>query len=116
MIRTVLYGILLGVLSYALFLWRKMANESFSPDRPAKKVSQRFRVRNSREPWIQVYETASSEDAYLIQARLQEADLDCLIYEQGKKDIYGNSLKGIGIIVPKSAVPLSQKIISQMPV
>lgn len=116
MVRTVLYGILLGVLGYALFLWRKMANEGFSTTQPAKKANQHFRVRNSREPWIQVYETASSDDAHLIQARLQEAELDCLIYEQGKKDIYGNSLKGNGIIVPKSAVPLAQKIISQMPV
>ena len=79
-IRTVLYGILLGVLSYALFLWRKMANESVTHTQPAKKTNQRFPVRNSREPWIQVYETASNDDAYLIQARLQEAELDCLVY------------------------------------
>lgn len=116
MVRTVLYGILLAILGYALFLWRKMAGEGFSLAQPPKKVNQRFRARNTREPWIQVYETASGDDAHLIQARLQEAEVDCLVYEQGKKDIYGNSLKGIGIIVPKSAVPLAQKIISQMPV
>ena len=116
MVRTVLYGILLGVLGYALYLWKKVTPEGYSPARHTKKINQRFRTRNNREPWIQVYETASGDDAYLIQARLQEAELDCLVYEQGKKDIYGNSLKGIGIIVPKSAVPLAQKIISQMPV
>jgi len=114
-IRTVLYGILLGIAGYALLLWKKVKENPFSSS-SFSKSRQRYRVRNSREPWIQVYETASTEDATLIQARLQEAEVDCLVYEQGKKDIYGNSLKGIGIIVPKSAVPLAQKIISQLPV
>lgn len=111
-----LYGILLGVLGYALFLWKKTAEGV--PERPnqAPKARQKYRVRNSREPWVQVYETASSEDANLIQARLQEEEIECLVYEQGKKDIYGNSLKGIGIAVPKSSVPLAQKVISRMPV
>jgi len=63
-----------------------------------------------------VYETASTDDAYLIQARIQEQDVECLVYEQGKRDISGNPLKGIGILVPKSAVPLAQRIISQLPV
>lgn len=115
MIRTVLYGILLCIVGYALLLWKKVKENPFS-SQSFSKARQRYRTRNSREPWIQVYETASTEDATLIQARLQEAEVDCLVYEQGKKDIYGNSLKGIGIIVPKSAVPLAQKIISQLPV
>ncbi len=115
MIRTVLYGILLGIVGYALLLWKKVKENPFSSP-SFSKARQRYRARNSREPWVQVYETASTEDATLIQARLQEAEVDCLVYEQGKKDIYGNSLKGIGIIVPKSAVPLAQKIISQLPV
>lgn len=115
MIRTVLYGIVLAVFGYALLLWKKVYRDNFSgPSGP--RANQRYRQRNTREPWIQVYETASVEDAHLIQARLQEVDLECIVYEQGKKDIYGNSLKGIGIIVSKSAVPLAQKIISQMPV
>lgn len=117
MIRTVLYGILLGVVGYALFLWRRMAGpKGVSQSPSASKSRERFRTRNSREPWIQVYETASPEDAYLIQARLQEEEVECLVYEQGKKDIYGNTLKGIGIAVPKSSLPLAQKTISRMPV
>lgn len=115
MIRTLLYGILLAIVGYALLLWKKMKESPFSSP-SFSKARQHYRVRTSREPWIQVYETASTEDAALIRARLQEAEVDCLVYEQGKKDIYGNSLKGIGIIVPKSAVPLAQRIISQLPV
>ena len=117
MIRTVLYGILLGVVGYALFLLRRVARWDFtSRDKPAPKAGLRFRPRNAREPWVQVYETASTDDAHLIQARLQEEEVECVIYEQGKRDIQGNPLKGIGIAVPKSALPLAQKIISRMPV
>lgn len=117
MIRTVLYGILLGVLGYALLLWRKLTAGGVSPSSSeTSKSTQRYRPKNTKEPWVQVYETASSEDARLIQARLQEEEVECLVYEQGKKDIYGNSLKGIGIAVPKSSVPLAQKVISRMPV
>ena len=113
--RTLLYGILLGIVGYALLLWRKMSG-NFPSSKPGPLSRQRFRSRNTREPWVQVYETASVEDAHLIQARLQEEEIDCLLYEQGKKDIQGNSMKGIGIVVPKSSVPLAQKIISRIPV
>ena len=116
MVRTLLYGILLGVLTYALLLWRRMLVQAPSESEPAPKARQRYRIRNGREPWVQVYETSSTEDAHLIQARLQEEEVECLIYEQGKKDIHGNPLKGIGIAVPKSSVPLAQKVISRMPV
>ena len=116
MIRTILYGVLLGVLGYALLLWKRVINVRLPQSSPVPKTSQRFRPRSTREPWVQVYETGSTEDAYIIQARLQEEEVECLLYEQGKRDIQGNSLKGIGIAVPKSSVPLAQKIISRMPV
>ena len=50
--------------------------------------------RDPREIWKQVYETASMEEARLIKARLEEEGLECILYEQGKKDIHGNLLKG----------------------
>lgn len=116
MVRTLLYGVLLGILAYALYLWKRMAGQNPTDPQSAPKARQRYRIRNNREPWVQVYETASSNDAQLIQARLQEEEVECLVYEQGKKDIHGNALKGIGVAVPKSAVPLAQKVISRMPV
>lgn len=42
--------------------------------------------------------------------------MECIVYQQGKKDIHGNALKGVGIAVPKSSVTLAQKIISRLPV
>ena len=117
MIRTVLYGILLGIVGYALFLWTRATGARFTPSKTTpKKANQRYRARNAREPWVQVYETASQEESHLIQARLQEQEIECILYEQGKKDIQGNPLKGIGVACPKSAVPLAQKIISRLPV
>ena len=118
MVRTVLYGILLGFVGYALLLWRRAGEGKLSsgPSGEPPRANQRYRIKAGKEPWVQVYETASHEDARLIQAHLQEEEVECLIYEQGKKDIYGNLLKGIGIAVPKSSVPLAQKIISRMPV
>ena len=116
MIRTLIYGILLGTMAYTLLVWRRVINNPFASTKSYPKSRQRFRTPTGREPWIQVYETSSSEDAYLIQARLQEEEVECVIYEQGKKDIQGNSLKGFGIAVPKSSLPLAQKVISRMPV
>lgn len=116
MVKTLLYGILLGIVGYALWLWQKTLRGGAREGPTGAKMSPRFRVRNSREPWVQVYETASPEDAQRIQARLEEEEVECLVYEQGKKDIEGQSLKGIGIAVPKSAVPLAQRVISRMPV
>ena len=117
MVKTLLYGILLGIIGYALFLWKRAGEKMFSqPASSTPKVSHRYRPRPTRDPWAQVYETASVEEAYMIQARFQEEEVDCVLYEQGKKDLQGQCLKGIGIAVPKSSLPLAQKIISRMPV
>lgn len=106
----------MAVVGYALVLWQRAIRGQPSESRPEPKARQRFRTRNPRESWVQVYETSSEEDAHLIQARLQEEEVECVLYEQGKKDIHGNPLRGIGIAVAKSSVPLAQKIISRMPV
>lgn len=84
---------------------------------PGTKPSRRFRTkRDPGETWIQVYETATMQEARMLQARLQEDELECIVYEQGKKDIHGNELKGVGIAVPKTSAPQAQTIISRMPV
>ncbi len=69
-----------------------------------------------REIWKQVYETASMEEARLIRARLTEEGIGCILYEQGKKDIHGNLLKGVGVAVPGTAVSQAQASIAKMPV
>jgi hypothetical protein len=120
MIRFFVYLLLLGSMIYLLWLWgrrREAASDTGAEGQPAVKSRNRFRSKkNPWEVWVQVYETASLEEARTFQARLQEEEIDCIIYEQGKKDIHGNTLKGIGIAVPKTQVPHAQSIISRMPV
>ena len=111
--------ILIYLLSYLLifaliiFLTRKFSpskgnkSESEKPSRPFGK--------KRREMWVQVYDTDSLEEAQSIQIRLEEEDLDCLIYEQGRKDVHGNPLKGFGITVPRSSVARAQNVIARMP-
>lgn len=121
MIKLLAYLALFGLTLYLLSLWGRVQQNKISLPRtngePAPKASNRWfkKVKNPREVWIQVYETASLEEARLLQARLQEDEVECVLYEQGKKDIHGNPLKGIGIAVPKTAAPHAQNIISRMP-
>lgn len=121
MTRFLIYLLLFGAVLYFLSWWgRRQAMGGFptsSPtNEPAVKPNRWFRPKkNPGEIWIQVYETASVEEGRALQARLQEQEIECVLYEQGKKDIHGNPLKGIGIAVPKTAAPHAQRIISRMP-
>lgn len=68
-----------------------------------------------QEVWKQVYETASMDEAQLIRTRLAKEGIECILYEQGKKDIHGNLLKGVGVAVPGNAVSRTQASIAKMP-
>ena len=118
MTRILVYLFLIGTVLYFFSLWT--SRQTVPPDAKTGSGGARpnrwFRPKkNPREVWIQVYETATVEEARTFQARLQEQEIECIIYEQGKKDIHGNPLKGIGIAVPKSAAPHAQNLISRMP-
>jgi len=65
--------------------------------------------------WKQVYETSSLDEARQVQARLEGEKIDCLLYEQGKKDIHGNPLQGIGIAVASPDFLRAQDYIARMP-
>ena len=117
MTRVFIYFLLLGSALWLLSFWgRRQIIPPGSKDE-IPKTRRWFRgKRNPRETWIQIYETASVEEARVLQARLQEEEIECIVYEQGKRDIHGNSLKGIGVAVPKSAASHAQGIVSRMPV
>jgi len=116
MIRFVIYLVLLGSVLYLLSMWGKHHPEGVVPGAPGLgKQKNLLRAKpNPREIWVQVYETATLDEARRYQARIQEDDIDCIIYEQGKKDIHGNTLNGIGIAVPKTALALAQSIITRL--
>ena len=104
----------LVVLAVIVFLLREIfARNGKRPKLP--KSPFRFKKKNTGEMWVQVYDTDSLEEVQALQARLEEEELECFIYEQGRKDIHGNPLKGFGIAVPRTSVSHAQKVISRMP-
>ena len=116
MLRFFIYLFLFGSIFYFFVEWNRRQS-SPQPTNISPKPNRWFRPKkNPREIWLQVYETATIEEARVLQARLQEEEVECIVYEQGKRDIHGNSLKGIGIAVPKTAAPHAQAVISRMPV
>lgn len=113
MIRVFLFLFIFGVFLYVIWAWGRGAGLT---KLSAETKAPRFRSkRDPREMWLQVYETDSLDEARALQAKLQEQEVECVLYEQGKKDIHGNALKGIGIAAPKSSSRLAQNIISRTP-
>ena len=115
MIRFFLYLLLFGLILFALSAWGRQKGRRGVPagDMPPRQL---LRAKpNPNEMWAQVYETDTLDEARRLQARLQEEEVECIIYEQGKKDIHGNEMRGIGIAVPKTGMRLAQGIISRMP-
>jgi hypothetical protein len=108
-----LFYVILAVV--ALILIRQIFYPSSPKGEPKVTFKPKKLKQAGREIWVQVYDTDSLDEVQSLQARLEEEELQCLIYEQGRKDVHGNELKGFGIAVPKTSVPRAQKIIVQMP-
>lgn len=116
MTRLLVYVFLFGMVMYLLSLWSQKQESPSLQGQGATKPKRWFRSkRDPMEIWTQVYETASADEGRLLLARLQEEEVECVLYEQGKRDIHGNPLIGIGIAVPKTSVGHAQRIISNMP-
>ena len=112
--RLLIYLFLVGAVLYFLSQYRQHG-PMIPKAEAAPKPGRWFRPkRNPSEIWSQVYETASMDEARVLQARLQEEEGEWVLYEQGKKDIHGNTLKGVGIAVPKTALTLAQNIVSRL--
>lgn len=113
MIRVFMLLFIFGIFLYAVWAWGRGGSML---QRPAEVKGPRFRSkRDPSEMWLQVYETDSLDEAKTLRAKLQEQEVECVLYEQGKKDIHGNTLKGIGIAAPKSSARLAQNVISRIP-
>ena len=117
MIKLFVYFLALGIILYVLWLWTSKFGKPTTSQPVDKKSGNRFRSKvDGSTLWVQVYETASLEEGQVIKARFQEEEVECILYEQGKKDIHGNELKGIGIAVPKAMMRLAQNIITRLPI
>ena len=112
MIRLILIYVFVFLLIYLIYTtWSRKKN---SEERvPSSK--ERFRSKTEKGLWVQVYDTGSLEDATRVIARLEEEELNCVMYEKGKKDVQGNAMNGFGVVVPRSAVSRAQTVISRIP-
>ncbi len=108
------YLILFAAVWWGVSLWLKRRQAASSEDGAPPR--RKLKSKPDKNSWIQVYDTDSADDARGVMARLEEEELDCILYEQGKKDIHGNPLKGFGIAVPKTSATRAQNVISRLPV
>ncbi len=109
MLRWLPVLIIVGLLVY-LVAWARRwylyggSAPNFSKPSPFKKEM-------LRESWIQIYETASKEEADRLKAHFEELEIQSIAYEQGKKALDGKSLPGIGLAVPKSQLSRAQNLL-----
>lgn len=66
------------------------------------------------EFWMQVYDTDSIEEARKIQRKFLDSEVPCLVYQQGKKDVYGDRMKHYGVSVPKEVVEKAQHLLTRI--
>lgn len=117
MMRFLAFVIVLGI----LFLWFRIMNRprrvsgstTLSQVRKAKKESKRPKGKPITDFWTQVYDTESTEEAIRIRDKFADLGIQCLLYEQGKKDVYGNALKHYGISVPREHVARAQAVLCE---
>ncbi len=77
--------------------------------RPIKKES----VKSGDDFWMQVYDTDSVDEAKNIRVKFMDIGIQCFIYEQGKKDVYGNALKHFGISVQRQHTAKAQSVLAE---
>lgn len=83
-----------------------------------KKVSKptpSFEGIGEQEPfWAQVFDTDSADEARKARGAFAKMKVRCLIYRQGKKDVFGAPMKHYGISVPQDCVEKAQSILTEL--
>ena len=111
MVRFVTFlGVMATLVLY--FYWTSRTRVYKEPDLRNKLKKQKHAALD--DFWVQVYDTDSIEEARKIQFKFQDMNIQCFIYEQGKKDVYGNALKHYGISVPRKASEKAQSVLAQI--
>lgn len=76
-----------------------------------KGPSRMFKPDGAKDAWIQIYETASKDEADQLKAHFEELEIQSILYEQGKKGIDGHQNPGIGFAVPKTQLSRAQNLL-----
>lgn len=118
MIRLATFFVVLAIMA-ALFYrtWKAGQPASSSAATPAPKPAVKLKPKKpalSEELWMQVYDTETLEEARKIQRKFFDSDIPCQVYQQGKKDVYGEKLKHYGISVPKNVAENAQNLLSKI--
>ena len=105
---TYLFIFLIGYL--VVFYWRRRQIEL--PKEGSGK--HKFRPKLEKGLWVQVYDTDSADEARKIQNKFHDMNIQCFLYEQGKKDVFGSLLKHYGISVPRKSFEKAQSVLAQI--
>ena len=97
----------------AYFYWSSRQDRRWPPTVSVKKMRSQKRP-EAEDFWLQVYDTDSAEEARKIQTRFHDLGIQCFLYEQGKKDVYGNVPKHYGISVPRKSSEKAQSVLAQI--
>ena len=113
MIRFMTFVIVIVGLAVYFYVTSRPKEQSKERVLKAKK-KQAPKVGSFDEFWVQVYDTDSTDEARKIQAKFRDMGIQCFLYEQGKKDVYGNVLKHYGISVPRVNSDKAQSILAEI--
>lgn len=107
------FAVVVGLVMYFYYTTRPRSVRGTGPKnlqrRPSKQALYDF-----NEFWIQVYDTDSADEALKIQVKFHDMNIQCFLYEQGKKDVYGNIPKHYGISVPRKSFEKAQSALAQI--
>ncbi len=114
MVRLATFFIVLLIVAL-LFLKSWKSAQPVAPTLPTAKPKPRpKRPAVPEEFWTQVYDTESLEDAKKIQRKFLDSEVPCLVYQQGKKDVYGDRMKHYGISVPREVMEKAQNLLAKI--
>lgn len=117
MVRLVIFFIVLAAVGLLFLKSLKSANPQ-TRQLSAPKAALKPRVKKTAGPsdeiWTQVYDTDSLEDAKKVQRKYFDSEIPCLVYQQGKKDVYGDRMKHYGISVPREMMEKAQNLLAKI--
>jgi len=112
MVRFLTFIIVVVGLAVYYYLTNRPKREFIPKPKQTKKISSGQNMLGD-DIWIQVYDTDSKEEAFKIQLKFKDLGIQCFLYEQGKKDVFGNIPKHYGISVPHQHAQKAQSILSE---
>ncbi len=120
MIRLITFFVVLVIMGLLLLRTWKSGQSGFTPPSTPSAVPKQIAKPKAKksalsdELWMQVYDSETIEEARKIQRKFYDADIPCLVYQQGKKDVYGERLKHYGISVPKNLAETAQNLLAKI--